>query len=339
MALVPSAATHAVLPLVATRPGRRLQIDAGLRSHRRRFGAPTGSGFPSAPTARARAAPGRARPAALLHRPERPRGPARRAGARSRRRPARSPSRSTGRPSQLVWSRRRLSLRSGLRGLHRPRSGAAGCGRSGAAPTTRTAASVAPTQHARRVRRAVAQRLAAFGAQRGKPGLVTFAVDTELLGHWWAEGPAWLEAVVGHVPERGVRLVTLPQALERHQPEERTLHDSTWGEGKDLRTWDSPEVADLAWAPAAPRAAAAQRARPGRARAWGRAACARASSSPCRRAIGRSSTVAARPASIRTSARPTTRERSWTPYTPPSRRDPRLRSLAPDLSLAPLLEP
>ncbi len=45
-ALLPSAATHAVLPLVATTAGRRLQIDAGLRSHRRRFGAPQGFWLP-----------------------------------------------------------------------------------------------------------------------------------------------------------------------------------------------------------------------------------------------------------------------------------------------------
>ena len=37
--LIPSAATHAVLPKLATEAGRRLQIDAGLRSHERRFGA------------------------------------------------------------------------------------------------------------------------------------------------------------------------------------------------------------------------------------------------------------------------------------------------------------
>ena len=35
-------ATHAVLPMLATRQARRLQLDAGLRSHRRRFGAPRG---------------------------------------------------------------------------------------------------------------------------------------------------------------------------------------------------------------------------------------------------------------------------------------------------------
>ena len=94
----------------------------------------------------------------------------------------------------------------------------------------------------------MAERLRAFRERRGKPGLVTFAVDTELLGHWWSEGPIWLEAVLRLVPERGVRLLTLPEALERHQPEERPLRESSWGEGRDLRTWDSPEVADLAWA-------------------------------------------------------------------------------------------
>ena len=46
VALLPSAATHAVLPLVATAPARRLQVDAGLRSHRRRFGAADGFWLP-----------------------------------------------------------------------------------------------------------------------------------------------------------------------------------------------------------------------------------------------------------------------------------------------------
>jgi 1,4-alpha-glucan branching enzyme len=48
--------------------------------------------------------------------------------------------------------------------------------------------------------------------------------------------------------EWGIRLVTLPEALERHEPEVRLLRESTWGDGKDLRTWDSPAVGDMAWA-------------------------------------------------------------------------------------------
>ena len=43
-------------------------------------------------------------------------------------------------------------------------------------------------------------------------------------------------------------LVTLGEAAARHPGEDRPLRRSTWGEGKDLRTWDSPQVADMAWA-------------------------------------------------------------------------------------------
>src|SRR5262249_48585287 len=38
VALATSSATHAVLPLLASREGLRLQLDAGICSHRRRFG-------------------------------------------------------------------------------------------------------------------------------------------------------------------------------------------------------------------------------------------------------------------------------------------------------------
>src|SRR5436190_11183512 len=46
IALMTSAATHAVLPLLATDAGLRLQIGLGVRSHRRRFGAPAGFWLP-----------------------------------------------------------------------------------------------------------------------------------------------------------------------------------------------------------------------------------------------------------------------------------------------------
>jgi predicted glycosyl hydrolase (DUF1957 family) len=39
----------------------------------------------------------------------------------------------------------------------------------------------------------------------------------------------------------------MERALRAHEPEPRALRRSTWGEAKDLRTWDSPPVADLAW--------------------------------------------------------------------------------------------
>src|SRR5206468_9368791 len=95
---------------------------------------------------------------------------------------------------------------------------------------------------------AAAARLGRFAAERGRRGLLTFAIDTELLGHWWWEGPTWLAEVIRLAPARGVRMLTLGQALAEHPGAERPLRRASWGEGKDLRTCDSPAAADLAWA-------------------------------------------------------------------------------------------
>jgi 1,4-alpha-glucan branching enzyme len=79
-------------------------------------------------------------------------------------------------------------------------------------------------------------------------GLLCCALDTELLGHWWYEGPAWLAAVLEEAPRRGLRLVTVSEGLELVQPAQRALAASSWGEGKDLSTWDAPRVAEFAFA-------------------------------------------------------------------------------------------
>ena len=75
------------------------------------------------------------------------------------------------------------------------------------------------------------------------------ALDTELLGHWWYEGVAWLAAVVDEAARQGLALTRLDDALERHGtvPAPPDLGVSSWGEGGDLRTWSSPAVSDLAW--------------------------------------------------------------------------------------------
>lgn len=81
-------------------------------------------------------------------------------------------------------------------------------------------------------------------------GLCVCALDTELLGHWWYEGVAWLAAVVDEADRQDLALTALDEAaLERHPPAPapHELPVSSWGEGKDLRTWSGPQVADLAW--------------------------------------------------------------------------------------------
>ncbi len=102
-------------------------------------------------------------------------------------------------------------------------------------------------EQARAFVRAVADRLAGNRERTGSDGVVVFAIDTELLGHWWWEGPVWLEEVIACADASGVELVTLGEALARAEPVERPLRRSSWGEHKDLSTWDSPDVSDLAW--------------------------------------------------------------------------------------------
>jgi 1,4-alpha-glucan branching enzyme len=92
----------------------------------------------------------------------------------------------------------------------------------------------------------VVRRLRTLRAQHGRPGLVVAAYDTELYGHWWHEGPAWLEAVLRALPEAGVRVSTLRGALEAgHLGSPVELPASSWGTGKDWRVWDGEKVSDI----------------------------------------------------------------------------------------------
>jgi 1,4-alpha-glucan branching enzyme len=80
-------------------------------------------------------------------------------------------------------------------------------------------------------------------------GLCVFALDTELLGHWWYEGVSWLSAVLDETARQGLDLVTLDDAIERYEPNPAPdeLGVTSWGEGGDLRTWSGPRVAEAAW--------------------------------------------------------------------------------------------
>lgn len=83
-------------------------------------------------------------------------------------------------------------------------------------------------------------------------GLCVCAVDTELLGHWWFEGPQWLRAVIDEAARQGLPLCALDEAtLDRHSPQASPPGGdnaiTSWGEGNDLRTWSGPAAAALAW--------------------------------------------------------------------------------------------
>jgi 1,4-alpha-glucan branching enzyme len=73
---------------------------------------------------------------------------------------------------------------------------------------------------------------------------VVAAYDTELLGHWWYEGPMWLEAVLRRVAtDRRLRATTLQGDLERRPPRTRlALAESSWGWGKGHAAWVTDET-------------------------------------------------------------------------------------------------
>ena len=184
--------------------------------------------------------------------------------------------------------------------------------RSGAAPTTPSRPRPRRERQAGEFLAVAAARLRDYAASHGRRGLLVFAIDTELLGHWWSEGPVWLRGVLEGAEAAGVRLVTVPQALSEHEPVERPLRASTWGEEKDLRTWDSPPVADLATG-ARRLELRLLRAISGGLRGRRRWSAPRGSCSPPRRATGPFSTSASRRATTPTSAPPITPGGCWRP--------------------------
>jgi 1,4-alpha-glucan branching enzyme len=337
IALMASSATHAVLPLLATPGGLRLQLDAGLRSHRRRFGWDGGVWLPECAYA-----PGLE--AALAE-----------AGAayfcvdQSRHEEgmeALAPAATEAGPVAFtidweaiswLWSQSGYPadpayLQFAAKSMRGIRLWSIGGGAYDPGQAQQAA-----RRHAAEFVAAAAARLRRFSEQRSRRGLIVFAVDTELLGHWWSEGPVWLDEVLRLAPQGGLRLLTLPRALEEHEPEKRPLYASSWGEGKDLRTWDSPPVADLAWGArrselrllralgeglnGARALRAARELLALQASDWafldGRG---QAGDYPFQRATDHSEAML---------------EAIDSPRSP----DPRMRALAPDLSLVPLLEP
>jgi 1,4-alpha-glucan branching enzyme len=246
-----SAATHAVLPLLATDAGLDLQAATGIAGHRRRFGGWQG-GFwlpecAYAPGLEHALAPHGVRAFcvdqtfALGHGSFEQLEPvATRAG------PVAVPI--DWQTVELVWSDRSgypadPRYRDYHRGtVHHMRPWANGGGVYSA-----DVARAAARNHARDfVERAVA-RLDEYSARRGRPGVLCCAFDTELLGHWWYEGLEWLRCVVAEAEACGLELAALWDAVGRVEPVRRPLAPSTWGTDKDLTTWDSPRVGELAF--------------------------------------------------------------------------------------------
>jgi 1,4-alpha-glucan branching enzyme len=216
-----SAATHAVLPLLATDAGVRLQVETGIASHRGRFGEWEG-GFWLPECAHApwldelleeagvhvtcvdwsalgvHRGPRRSQAGVLLQ-------PLDRAAI------------------DLVWDRGGYPAHGDYRDTHRLTERRHGVWANDGEPYD-------PRRGEARARADAQDFLA-----RVADGAVV-AFDTELFGHHWHEGVTFLEAVL-----RAGDVVPLAARDGEPAPD---VPATSWGEGRDLRTWDI----DLAWA-------------------------------------------------------------------------------------------
>lgn len=78
----------------------------------------------------------------------------------------------------------------------------------------------------------------------GRHGVVVAPFDAELFGHWWHEGPRFLEAVFRRLAkDPGVTPTTASTHLRLHPPDKVVrLPEGSWGEGGDHRVWFNEEL-------------------------------------------------------------------------------------------------
>ena len=233
-----SAATHAILPLLATDGGVRLQLATGIAAHRARSGA-WGGGLWLPECAHApwldpllEEAGVRAVCVDLTDVPGAPRRPLRSAAG-----PLLVP---LDRPLlELVWSAAGYPSRGAYRDTHRltARRHQAWAVDGGVYAPARAAAQA----------RADAAAFVAAAAERVRDGgLAVAAVDTELLGLHWHEGPQWLAAVLDESERAGLRIAPLDDLLDAADPAP-PLPVTSWGAPRDLTTWSGPRAGGLAW--------------------------------------------------------------------------------------------
>ncbi len=79
---------------------------------------------------------------------------------------------------------------------------------------------------------------------RGGDTGVVAAYDTELFGHWWYEGPTWLEAVLRRIAEDPALSTSTLAGRMTSTPPVRRLHlpESSWGWGKGHAAWVTDET-------------------------------------------------------------------------------------------------
>lgn len=102
------------------------------------------------------------------------------------------------------------------------------------------------SEHAAHFLRSRAEQLAPLAGQMDRPPLVVSPYDAELFGHWWFEGPWFLEALVRHLNSAGapadLRMTTPARYLVEHPIQQAAWPEfSSWGGGGYAKFWcDEP---------------------------------------------------------------------------------------------------
>jgi 1,4-alpha-glucan branching enzyme len=256
-----SAATHAVLPMLASDAGVRLQVRTGVQAHRERFGPERWRGgfwLPEcahAPWLEPTLAECGVR-AACVELTSR-----HGLGSREHLQPWLSGSGIVLLPIDratisLVWSASGYPASGRYRDYHHHTVHHHNPWANDGSAYDHAAALALVREHAAdfvaRTRARLRDAAADTGAALPGGGLVVCALDTELLGHWWYEGVAWLAEVVEQCSRQGLALVRVDDALEHLEPAPLRgcddLAPSSWGEHGDLSTWSGPAVAEMAFA-------------------------------------------------------------------------------------------
>ena len=238
-----SSATHAVLPLLATRAGVRLQVRTGVDAFRARFGDDWRGGFWLPECAHAPWLDPLLEEAGVhatcvdltdVLAPDAHLRPLRSAAG-----PLLVPI--DRRTIELVWSDGAYPAAAAYRDSHH-------LTRYHHKPWANDGAVYDPQRAAEQVAADAAHFVARVIERTASGGLCVCALDTELLGHWWHEGVQWLEAVLGEAARQGLPLAPLDEALAAVEPAPAPadLPVTTWGTPRNLWTWSGPQVADLA---------------------------------------------------------------------------------------------
>jgi 1,4-alpha-glucan branching enzyme len=80
----------------------------------------------------------------------------------------------------------------------------------------------------------------------GERAVLALPFDCELFGHWWHEGPAWLERVLRGIADSPLlEAVTPAAALERNPARPVVLQEGSWGYDGFHRVWLDEHTADF----------------------------------------------------------------------------------------------